>query len=85
MKEVRINPDSLIAKHISYNSRTNTISYSGEEIESLTSAKMVKIKITLVNSFGENPYSQMVMVFPIDVPISPDSPITEELATDEPT
>ena len=57
MQEVRIEPDSLIADHISFKSRSNEISFNGEEIETVTSAKIVKIKITLVNSFGENPYS----------------------------
>ena len=57
MKEVRIEPDSIIADQISFDSRSSTLSYNGEEIESFTSAKIVQIKITLVNSFGENPYS----------------------------
>ena len=52
MQEVRIEPDSLIADHISFNSRSNKISFNGEELETVTSAKFVKIKITLVNSFG---------------------------------
>jgi len=60
---VRIEPDSLIAAQISFDSRSNTISYSGERIESVTSVKMVQIKITLVNPSGENTYSQTVMVF----------------------
>ena len=85
LKEVRIEPDSLIADHISYNSRANSISFNGEEIESFTSSKMVKIKITLVNSFGENPYSQMVIVFPNVDPNSPDSPATDEPTQEQPS
>ena len=46
---------------------------------------MVKIKVTLINSFGENPYSQMVIVLPNVDPTSPDSPVTDVPATDEPT
>ena len=45
----------------------------------------VQIKITLVNSFGENSYSQRVIVYPNVDPTSPDLPVTDEPATDEPT
>ena len=85
LKEVRIEPGSLIADQISFDQRSNSISFNGEEIESFTSSKMVKIKITLVNSFGENPYSQMVIVFPTVDSTSPDSPASDVPDTDEPT
>jgi len=82
LKEVRIEPDSIIADQISFNSPSNTISYNGEEIESITSAKIVQIKITLVNSLGENLFEQTVMVFP---PAETPSDQTESSAEKAPT
>ena len=71
---MRVEPDSLIADHIFFDPRFNTLSYSGEEIKSVDSIKMVHIRITLVNSFGEKSYSQTLMIYPSDeqeVPVEP--------------
>jgi sugar-specific transcriptional regulator TrmB len=57
LKDIKIEADPLIADQISYEKNTGKISFSGKGISSVTSQQMVKIKITLVNSFGENLYS----------------------------
>ena len=37
LSEIRVEPDSLIADHISFDPSSYTISYNGSEIESVTS------------------------------------------------
>ena len=62
LEDVRIEADPLIADQISYDKSTHKISFSGKGISSITSQQLVIIKIILVNSFGENSYSQLVMI-----------------------
>ena len=71
--DVRIVADSRIADEISFDSRTNTITYSGGGLETHTSSQMLQLEITLVSSLGENVFFQMVTVF------APMEPLSEEL------
>ena len=64
LTEVRLDTDSLILKHLEYDSVANKIRYDGEEINTLKAMKLVTLNITLVNSVGEAPYSQLVIVSP---------------------
>ena len=64
LTEVRLDTDSLILKHLEYDSVANKIRYDGEEINALKAMKLVTLNITLVNSVGEAPYSQLVIVSP---------------------
>ena len=61
---MRIEPDSLIADQVLFDPRSNTISFLGGQIASLSSEKLINIKITLLNASGENSYIQLVMVYP---------------------
>ena len=57
--EVRLEADALILEHLKYDSLANLVIYDGKEIgSSLQEMKLVNIEITLVNSSGENKYSQ---------------------------
>ena len=62
LDDVRIEADPLIADQISFDKNTHKISFSGKGKSLIASQQMVIIKITLVNAFGENPYSQSVIV-----------------------
>ena len=69
LENVRIEADPFIAYQVSYEANTRMITFSGKDVGSFESPKIVKVKITLVNTFGENPYMQIVIVdFPIEVP-----------------
>ena len=57
MKEIRINADPLIEAQIAFDFDNKTISFSGEGISQLSSHKLVKLNITLVNTFCEVTYS----------------------------
>ena len=67
---MRIEPNPLIADQISFDLDSNTISFKGDKMESLSTLMIVDIRIILVNVFGENVYSQSVIVYPWQV--SPD-------------
>ena len=66
LENVRIEADPLIAKQVSYEINSRTITFSGENFGSFESPKIVKINISLVNTFGENTYSQIVVVYASD-------------------
>ena len=72
LQEVRIEADPLIVDQITYDSLTNTISFSGKGLASLTSSEFVKIEITLVTPLGETVFSQIVAVYPSEDPLSND-------------
>ena len=83
MQEVRIEADPLIADQVSFDTVTRKFSYSGEGISLFTSPNMVQIKITFVNSLGENPYSQTMIVYASDDPHSEETVTSAEQATSE--
>ena len=64
LTEVRLDTDSLILENLKYDSVANKIHYDGEELNALKAMRLVTLNITLVNSFGETPYSQLVIVSP---------------------
>ena len=66
LENVRIEADPFIAYQVSYEANTRMITFSGKDVGSFESPKIVKVKITLVNTFGENPYTQIVVVYASD-------------------
>ena len=76
LSEVRLDADPLISQYLKYDSATNEVRYDGKEISGLSGVKLVNIRLALVNSFGENPFTQLVTVSP--EPDQPSTPVTLE-------
>ena len=74
LAEVRLDADPLILQHLKYDSLANSIIYDGKAIGALTTLKLVNLDITLVNSIGENSYTQLVTVSPNLDPLLPSEP-----------
>ena len=91
LTEVRFDADPLISQYLKYDRDTNVVSYDGETISSLSGVNLVNIGLNLVNSVGENLYTQLVTVVPdLDVPSTPapeeaedNTPTTEDFASGE--
>ena len=68
--EVCLSTDPFVLQHFKYDSTANAIIYGGEEIGDLTAMKLVNLEITLVNTSGENLYTQLVTISPNNDPLS---------------
>ena len=55
--------DPRIAAYLTYSTALNTMSYDGKKITGLMSNQFINSKITLVNTAGENLYSQSIVIY----------------------
>ena len=70
LPEVSLKTDPFVLQHLKYESTANAIIYDGKYIGDLTAMKLVNLEITLVNTSGENLYTQLVIVSPNNDPLS---------------
>ena len=60
---VTFESDPLLSAHIKFNTTLNAMTYDGETIAGLSKTKFLYSKITLVNTAGENLYTQNVIIY----------------------
>ena len=69
LKEIRIEPDPLLSKHISFDAPSRTVFFNGKVLLNLKEEKfLTQMSVTLVDSLGgETTNKQMVIVFPEEI------------------
>ena len=69
MKEIRIEPDPLLSKHITFDALSRTVFFSGKVLLNLKEEKfLTQMSVTFVDSLGDEATNkQMVIIFPEEI------------------
>ena len=71
---VQLDTDPLLTDYLKYNIKSNNVTYDGTVIAGVTRQTFVNVKITLINTAGENLYSQSIVIY---------LPLNDEVLSDD--